>query len=83
MFDGTLYTLGISEKYFHLMIWFILILFVVEWMRYQKEVKLDVWLAGQCVWFRYGVMIALLLCIIVFGAYGPAYDAANFVYFQF
>lgn len=82
-FDGTVYTLGISEKYFHLMIWFVLLLFVVEWMRYQKNVKLDVWLAGQCIWFRYGVMIALLLCIILFGAYGPAYDAANFVYFQF
>lgn len=83
LFDGTLYTLGISEKYFHLMIWFVLLLFVVEWMRYHKEVKLDGWLAGQCIWFRYGVMIALLLGIIVLGAYGPAYDAANFLYFQF
>ncbi len=83
IFDGTLYTLGISEKYFHLMLWFVLLMFVVEWMRYRKEMKLDVWLAGQCVWFRYGVMIALLLGTIVFGAYGPAYDAANFLYFQF
>lgn len=83
MFDGTLYTLGISEKYFHLMLWLVVLLFVVEWMRYRREVKLDTWLAGQCVWFQYGVMIALLLGIIVFGAYGPAYDAANFVYFQF
>lgn len=83
VFDGTLYTLGISEKYFHLMLWLVLLMFVVEWLRYHREVKLDALLAGQCVWFRYGVMIALLLGIIVFGAYGPAYDAANFLYFQF
>lgn len=83
IFDGGLYTLGISEKYFHFLIFALLLLLLVDWLKYRKEKDLDQWLAQQCVWFRWGMMIGLILMVVIFGAYGPAYDAENFIYFQF
>ena len=35
------------------------------------------------VWRRYAVWTALILAIAVFGAYGPGYNAQEFLYFQF
>lgn len=83
LFDKSIYSLGISERYFHLLIWAVIALLLVEWIKYKKNMELDVWLAEQCVWFRWGIMLMLVLAIIIFGAYGPAYDATNFIYFQF
>ena len=35
------------------------------------------------VWLRYGLWVAVLIAIAVFGAYGTGYNAQDFVYFQF
>lgn len=83
LFDGSIYTLGISEKFFHLLLVAIIVLLIAEWLKYKKNMEPDEWLSEQCIWFRWGVMLMLILSVIIFGAYGPAYDAANFIYFQF
>lgn len=83
LFDGSLYTLGISEKYFHFLIWAVAALLVVDWLKYKKKTEIDVWLGTQCIWFRWAVMLGCIMAVIIFGAYGPAYDAGNFIYFQF
>lgn len=83
LFDGSIYTLGISEKYFHLLLVAIIALLLAEWLKYKKNMELDEWLSEQCIWFRWGVMLILIMSVIIFGAYGSAYDAANFIYFQF
>ena len=83
VFDGGLYTLGISQKYFQLLIWAVILLLLVDWLKYKKKMELDRWLSGQCIWFRWAFMLGCIMAVIVFGAYGPAYDAGNFIYFQF
>jgi hypothetical protein len=35
------------------------------------------------VWLRYGVWLAMILLILVFGYYGDGFDPQDFVYFQF
>lgn len=32
------------------------------------------------IWLRWPVYLALLLCVLVFGMYGPGYDAGSFIY---
>ena len=32
---------------------------------------------------RWGAVYAMLLVLLIFGVYGPGYDAASFIYFQF
>lgn len=83
LFDGSIYTLGISEKYFHLLLVAVIALLLAEWLKYKKNMEPDEWLFTQCIWFRWGIVLILIMSVIIFGAYGPAYDAANFIYFQF
>ncbi len=83
LFDGSLYTLGITEKYMHVLFLALLLLFAVDRVKEKRHMEADVWLAEQCVWFRWLVMLGGIMAVIVFGAYGPAYDAENFIYFNF
>ena len=40
-------------------------------------------LARQNVWFRWMVYYMIVFSVLVFGVYGPTYDASAFIYFQF
>lgn len=83
LFDGSLYQLGISDKYMHLLGILFFFLLIIESIRYKTGERIEEILKRQCIWFRWGVLAALFLAVIVFGAYGPAYSAENFIYFQF
>ena len=32
---------------------------------------------------RWGIYLALIVAVVIFGIYGPLYDTADFIYFQF
>lgn len=82
LFDGSLYECGLDEKNFRLMIYAIMVLFIVDLLK-RKGIKIREIILRQDYWFK-GALVALgVLLIMVFGKYGPAYDAANFIYFQF
>ena len=83
LFDGSLYGFGISEKYFHFLCIAIVFVLLVEYLKYKRQLSLDVWLTEQCIWFRWLVIILMIVTIVVCGAYGAAYEAENFIYFQF
>lgn len=83
LFDGSLYTLGITEKYMHVVIVAVIILLLVDWLKYKRELTFDCWLSAQCIWFRYLTLLGCILAVVLFGVYGPSYSAENFIYFQF
>lgn len=83
LFDGSIFTWGLSAPEFVVAIVSLLILFMVDKIRYRKNMLLDEYLDTQCLWFRWTVYIFLFCAILIFGIYGPAYDAAQFYYFQF
>lgn len=41
------------------------------------------WVAGQNLPFRWAVYLALIFMVLIFGIYGPNYDAAEFIYAGF
>ena len=81
-FDGSIYSLGLSQKQFHLLLFSLLVLLVADWLKYKKVNILDRLLA-QDIWCRWAVYLAGILFVLVFGMWGSAYDAQAFVYFQF
>ena len=82
LFDGSLYTLGLDDKNFRLMIYCIIILIIVDiCKRYSIAIRKAV--CRQDYIFRWLFISLSITGILVFGKYGPAYDAANFIYFQF
>lgn len=83
LFDQSLYNLGLSRQEVSIAIFALLILILIDLVRYLREKTLDKFLAGQCIWFRWGVLLFLLFYIMIFGIYGPAFEAKQFIYFQF
>ena len=59
------------------------VLLLVDLVRYKKRQTFSEFLAEQCIWFRWGVLLAMLAAILVFGMYGIQFDSKQFIYFQF
>ncbi|MDR1014491.1 MAG: hypothetical protein LBL86_05875 [Coriobacteriales bacterium] len=83
VFNGGLFDLGIDRPHFNVLILAVVVLFLVDRVRYRKGLHLAEYLRTQNVWFRWAVLLVLLVSILLFGAYGPEYDAKQFIYFQF
>lgn len=83
LFDGGLYTLGLERAEMHILVVSIAILFFVSCIRYTRGQTIDVFLMEQNMLFEWAVIIGLVLMIFVYGQYGPAFDAQQFIYFQF
>lgn len=75
-------TMALSEKNFYVML---LCLMLLIWVDSRKKQGVDFkgMLARQNIWFRWLVYYGLLFTILIFGIYGPEYDASAFIYFQF
>ncbi|MCH5287464.1 MAG: MBOAT family protein [Christensenellaceae bacterium] len=81
-FSGGLYSLGLSQLDFWLGVLFIFVLLTVD-VLHERNVRIRSWILGQALWFRWAVYLAAIFTILLFGFYGPNYDAAQFIYFQF
>ena len=81
--DGTLYTLGLSVNEISILMISLLMLFAVSIVKYKRKIDLDVFLMEQSALFRYTVVIGMLFAVIIWGIYGPAFNSAQFLYFDF
>lgn len=82
LFDGSLYNCGLDVKNFWLMIISIFILLFADYCKYKKIIIREI-IIKQDAWFRCCVIALSITLILTFGIWGPAYDAASFIYFQF
>ena len=82
LFDGSLYTCGLDENNFRLMLLGIGILVFADFCKL-KQIKIREVIMKQDYWFRYLFIAVVILVLLIFGKYGPTYEAANFIYFQF
>lgn len=82
LFDGTLYTLGLSMVDFWVGILAILVIAAVD-LLHERNIHIREWILRQNLLFRWTVYFVALFTILIFGFYGPNYDAAQFIYFQF
>lgn len=81
--DGTLglYTLGLDKASFWLAMICILILAVADLVKEKHPIRPLI--TGLPVVLRWIVYLVCLYAVLIFGAYGPGFDAAAFIYFQF
>ena len=75
-------TIILPEKDFVVMLAGLFVLMLADGRR-RKKADIKGTLAAQNVWFRWLVYYGLIFAILIFGFYGPEYDASTFIYFQF
>ena len=80
-FDGTFYTLGLDRPNFNLALICIVLLLIVENLQIRYSLRKRI--AEFNIVLRWTIYYFAVFSIIIFGIYGPGYDAAAFVYGQF
>lgn len=80
--DGSIYNAGLDNKNFWLMILCIGILAFADFCKSRKIVIREV-IVKQDYWFRWCFIAFAIGGILLFGLWGPSFDAATFIYFQF
>ncbi|MEG1744817.1 MAG: MBOAT family protein, partial [Ruthenibacterium sp.] len=80
--DGTIVSMGLTAANLTVAVLAIAVVWYVDLCR-ERGRHLCVALQQQNMVFRWGLYYAAILAIAVFGIYGPAYSAAQFIYFQF
>lgn len=82
LFDGSLYELGLDAKDFGVLLIALLILLVAGICKYRK-ICVTKELEKQWLPIRWICYLAAIFFVLIYGIYGPAYDAGAFIYFQF
>ena len=82
VFDGTLLTLCLSYPELVSFGISLLILLAVDVLKERKINVVD-GIMRQGIVTRWLIYFALFFYILIFGIYGPLYDSAQFIYFQF
>lgn len=81
-FDGSLYKLGLDSKDFSLMLIMIALLFAADLLQ-ERGVHIRETIARQNIVVRWIIYYAAILAVVIFGMYGPGYNAASFIYQKF
>ena len=82
LFDNSLLGLGLDGKDWNVLLLAVLLMVVVECFQY-KRISLPKVFARQNLWFQMLIFYLGIMAVVIFGVYGPEYDATQFIYFQF
>lgn len=83
LFNGGIFDLGLDRVEMNILAVSVLLLLLVDLVRYKMKMTIDAFLMEQNLWFEWMVIIVLIVMIFVFGEYGSVFDAQQFIYFQF
>ena len=79
LFDGTVLNTGVTYIDLNVIVVGILLLFAAAYLR-EKYGYARCWIKSQCVLFRWSIWVALFILVLIFGLYGPGYEASTFIY---
>ena len=80
--DQSLYGFGLTRGSFGIGVAGIILLTISDLMSI-RGVEMREKILGQGIWYRWAVMIAAIIMILVFGIWGAGYNASSFIYQQF
>ncbi|MDO4748729.1 MAG: MBOAT family O-acyltransferase [Eubacteriales bacterium] len=80
--DGEIFTYGVDQQGMIILIAAILLLFVISTLQ-ESGMKIRESLSRQNLIFRWFLILLLLTVVLVFGVYGPEFDASSFIYGKF
>ncbi|MCL2403639.1 MAG: MBOAT family protein [Coriobacteriia bacterium] len=81
--DETMINQGLNFEQLMIIFAAIIAVWIFDFFKAEKGHDVLAWLNGQHVIFRWICYFILIFTIVIFGHYGGAYNAADFIYFQF
>ena len=82
LFSAGFFTHGLDEKDFAVALIALVVLAAADWLIYKKK-DIYRWIVTKPLAARWVLYWVLIFSSVIFGVYGPSYDAAPFIYFQF
>lgn len=82
LFDKSLFNYGLSQREFWMVLFCVGVLMVAETLK-ERGVHVRETIAAKPLALRWCAYYALIFAILIFGFYGPGYNAADFIYAQF
>ena len=82
LFDGGLYECGLNSKNFGFLLICVVVLLFADYCK-TRGIEIRKIIQQQDAWFRCLYIAFSILVLLIFGMWGPGYDASVFVYFQF
>jgi D-alanyl-lipoteichoic acid acyltransferase DltB (MBOAT superfamily) len=83
LFDQSIYNIALDQLEFKILFVAVLALFVIDLLKRVKGITLSEFLLKQNLWFRWTVVIIMLMSILIYGIYGIQFDSSKFIYFDF
>ena len=80
--NGKLLETGLNTANWFALCAFLLLLLWVD-VTHEKKISLRGVIARQPLLLRWGILIGAVVLVLIFGYYGPTYNAADFIYQQF
>lgn len=81
LWDGSLYSYGLDRANFILSVISLVFLMVVEVFQERYDIRSEI--AKHNVIVRWAIYFAGIFAVLIFGIYGPGYEAASFIYEQY
>lgn len=82
LFDGSLYTHGLDQKNFYVVLFGLTIMWLVS-ILHERGVKIRDEIASMPLVVRWPIYYGAIVLILIFGVYGVGFDAMNFAYGAF
>lgn len=83
LFNEEIFQFGLDKIEVNILLVALLVLLVADLIKYWKNKSFSQFLMEQNFWFRWVVVIGMIVAIFVYGEYGVNFDSAQFIYFQF
>jgi len=82
IFDGSLLSFGLKWNDYLIILLSLLLVLSVSILN-ERGIRIRERIDRQDTWFRWVVYISAIMAVLIFGMYGPGYDASEFIYFKF
>lgn len=82
-FNEGLYEYGLDRVEVNILFAALIVLLLAELLKYFKKKRISEFLMEQNLWFRWIVVIGMIVACVVYGEYGISFDSNQFIYFQF
>lgn len=83
IFNEGIFLFGLDRVEMNVLLVGIVVLLLIDILRYVKKKQFSDFMMEQNIWFRWIVVIAMILACVVYGVYGIDFDSSQFIYFQF